>query len=294
MNPLYIIKLIRPEQWVKNLFVALPLFFSGSLLDGWSWRQTAIVFIAFSLMASSIYCLNDIMDIEADKTHPKKCLRPLASGKVSVKSAWLVMIGLIITSCGCCLLLNSNQTFIVIGIIAFYLFMNIAYCLKLKQYAIIDVFIISFGFVLRIAAGGFACDIWLSPWIVSLTFLIALFLAFAKRRDDVVLRESTGKVMRKNTVRYNLDFLNQTLSIIGSVTIVCYILYTVSPDVETRMSSKYVYVTSIFVLAGILRYMQASIVDIKSGSPTKILLHDRFIQCCVILWLLSFLVIIYL
>lgn len=294
MNPKYIIKLIRPEQWVKNLFVALPLFFSGSLLDTQGWYDTTIAFLAFSFIASAIYCLNDIRDVKADKAHPKKCHRPIASGKVSISTARVIMAILIIASFGVCFLLNNGRTAALLGVISLYLVMNIAYCLKLKQYAIIDVFIVSFGFVLRIAAGGFACGIWLSPWIVSLTFLIALFLAFAKRRDDVVMRERTGVVTRKNTLRYNLDFLNQTLSIIGSITIVCYILYTVSPDVEARMSSRYVYITSVFVLAGILRYLQVSIVDVRSGSPTKILLRDKFIQLCIVFWLLSFLIIIYL
>ena len=122
----------------------------------------------------------------------------------------------------------------------------------------------------------------------------ALFLAFAKRRDDVVIRQETGKITRKNIVRYNLEFLNQTLSIIGAITIVCYIIYTVSPEVEARMNSQYVYITSIFVLAGILRYLQITIVDIHSGSPTKIMLHDRFIQICLFLWACLFAFIIYL
>lgn len=294
MNAKYIIILARPEQWVKNFFVALPLFFSGALLDLEEWSRTVIAFFAFSFMASAVYCLNDIRDIESDKAHPRKCVRPLASGKVSVQTAWLLMAVLIAASCATCFLPGSGQSLSVLGVVFFYLALNIAYCLRLKQYAIVDVFIVSFGFVLRVAAGGFACDIWLSPWIILLTYLIALFLAFAKRRDDVALRERTGLITRKNTVRYNLDFLNLTLGIIGAVSIVCYILYTVSPDVEARMGSRYVYTTSIFVLAGILRYLQVSIVDTKSGSPTKILLHDRFIQTCIALWLLLFLIIIYL
>ena len=290
----YIVRLIRLEQWVKNAFVVLPLFFSGSLLDVIAWRHALIAFMAFSFMASAVYCLNDIRDVEADKTHPKKRFRPLASGQVSVRAAYIAMSLLMITAFGTCLALGGTQAYELLAVVSFYLVLNIAYCLRLKQFAIVDVFIVSFGFVLRVAAGGFACEIWLSPWIILLTYLIALFLAFAKRRDDVVLRERTGVVTRKNTVGYNLDFLNLTLGIIGAVTIVCYILYTVSHDVETRLGSRYVYTTSIFVLAGILRYLQVTIVEARSGSPTKILLHDRFIQVCVALWLVSFLIIIYL
>lgn len=293
MHIKYLIKLIRPQQWVKNIFVALPMFFSGSLLNPEYWEESAVAFIAFSLIASSIYCLNDIKDLESDRAHPKKRLRPLASGKVSINAAWCLMVCLIICSFGSCFLLSFSRAVTLATVIGAYWILNIAYCMRLKQYAIIDVFIISFGFVLRLAAGSVACGIWLSPWIVLLTFLLALFLAFAKRRDDVVMRERTGVVTRKNTIRYNLAFLNQTLGIIAAITIVCYIMYTVSPDVEARLGSKHVYVTSVFVLAGILRYLQVALVDDKSGSPTKILLHDRFIQLCIVLWVLSFLIIIY-
>ncbi|MCM1452426.1 MAG: decaprenyl-phosphate phosphoribosyltransferase [Clostridium sp.] len=293
MNLLSIIKIARPHQWVKNLFVALPMFFNGSLLDLQCWRQTAISFVAFSFMASAIYCLNDIRDVEADKLHPKKKRRPIASGKVSVFQAYSLMAILIAASLACCLLAGAAATRLM-AIVAFYFVLNVAYCLKLKMYAIVDVFIVSFGFVLRLMAGGAACGIWLSPWIVLMTFLIALFLSFAKRRDDVALREETGVVLRKNTLNYNLEFLNQTLGVIGSITIVCYIIYAVSPEVETRMGSNYVYITSVFVLAGILRYLQLAIVYAQSGSPTRVLLRDRFIQCSVALWLLSFFMIIYL
>lgn len=289
----FIIKLLRPQQWLKNLFVTLPMFFSGALLVSEYWAEMGVAFMAFSLIASSIYCLNDIKDVEADKVHPQKRNRPIASGKIRVGEAWTVMAILIICSFALCWILPLQKAKLLFLVIVFYWLLNIAYCYKLKHYAIIDVFIIASGFVLRLAAGGVAYDISLSPWIVLLTFLLALFLAFAKRRDDVVMRELTGVVTRKNTLRYNLSFLNLTLGIIAAVTIVCYIMYTVSPDVETRLGSEYVYATSVFVLAGISRYLQVALVDNKSGSPTKIVLHDRFIHFCVGFWLLTFLIIIY-
>ena len=293
MKLIPVIKLVRPHQWVKNLFVFLPMFFNGAMFDYWCWQQATIAFFAFSFISSAIYCLNDIRDIDADRKHPTKKTRPLASGKISITFAYIIFAVLIICSLFTCCL-SGIYTGKIISVVLLYLIANVAYCLKLKQYAIIDVFIISFGFVLRLIAGGYSCNIWLSPWIVSMTFLIALFLAFAKRRDDVVIRQETGKITRKNIVRYNLEFLNQTLSIIGAITIVCYIIYTVSPEVEARMNSQYVYITSIFVLAGILRYLQITIVDIQSGSPTKIMLHDRFIQICLFLWACLFAFIIYL
>lgn len=288
-----VVSLIRPQQWAKNVFIALPLFFNGSLLDIWCWKQTLIAIIAFSLISSAVYCLNDIVDVASDRRHPKKKHRPVAAGEISISSAYAIMTVLAIGSLASCFLLQSNRTAGLVCIIASYFILNVSYCLKLKQYALIDVFIIATGFVLRLCAGGTVCQIWLSPWIVSMTFLLALFLAFAKRRDDVVIRETTGSVTRSNTVRYNLEFLNQTLGIIGTVTIVCYIIYAVTPEVEMRMNSNYVYVTSVFVLAGILRYLQVAIVDMRSGSPTKILFHDRFIQTCIIFWVVSFIIIIY-
>lgn len=289
-----IIRLIRPQQWVKNGFVFLPMFFSGRLLDGFCWRQSILSFFAFSFAASAVYCLNDIRDVEADKLHPRKRNRPVASGDVSMSVASVIMtvMGVIALAIG--FLALGAQGLEAGSVLAAYLVLNVLYCLRLKRFAIVDVFIISLGFVLRLMMGGLACEIWMSPWIVCLTFLLALFLAFAKRRDDVVILEATGVVTRGNVLKYNLPFLNQTLGIIGAVTIMCYLMYSVSPEVVARLDCEYVYVTSIFVLAGILRYLQIAIVDVKSGSPTKVLLKDRFVQGCIVCWVISFATILYL
>lgn len=151
----------------------------------------------------------------------------------------------------------------------------------------------AFGFVLRVLAGGFATDITLSKWLVLMTFLLTLFLSFAKRRDDVLRMNETGEPPRKNTIRYNLTFINQAITITASVTLVCYIMYTVSPEVVARLGSDLLYLTSVFVLLGLLRYMQITVVDKKSGDPTKIMLRDRFTQLVVMLWALTFLILIY-
>ena len=287
------IKLIRPHQWLKNGFIFLPMFFSGNILETEYWQNCIWAFIAFSLMASSIYCINDIKDVDADRRHPKKCGRPIASGAVSVTMAWVITIICFLTSYVIIFHELKSSLWGGVTIVTLYFVLNLAYCFKLKQFAIIDVFIIATGFVLRLILGGTVCSIWLSPWIVCLTFLLTLFLAFAKRRDDVVLHEHKGIVVRKNILRYNSEFMNQTLGILASITIVCYIIYSVSPDVELRIGSQYVYVTSIFMLAGILRYLQLAIVDQRSGSPTKVLLKDRFIQACIICWIMTFAFIIY-
>ena len=287
---------MRLEQWTKNAFVFLPLFFDRHLLEWSYWRPSLIAFFAFSFAASGIYCFNDIYDVEADRQHPKKCKRPIASGVISVTEGyiitvlcWLISAGLVLTD----IFAFGNHTFLW-AIIAFYVVMNLAYSTKLKQIPILDVFIIAIGFVLRVFSGGVNAHIYISNWIVLMTFLLALFLAFAKRRDDVVEWETTGTTRRKGINRYNTAFMNQAMTIVASLTMVCYIMYTISDSVIERIGNPYLYVTSVFVLAGIIRYLQIAIVDIKSGSPTKILLKDRFIQLCIAGWLLAFAIILYL
>ena len=292
MNIKNYMKILRPKQWMKNFFVMLPLFFGGELFNGKALLAGAITFLAYSFAASSIYCFNDIHDVDDDRRHPVKCLRPIASGDVSESVAYVLMF--------ICFALSMLSMFFLPdyalqtgGILLLYWLLNLAYCARLKQYAIIDVCIVAFGFVLRLLAGGFATHIPLSKWIVLMTFLITLFMSFAKRRDDVIRMERTGEVPRKNTIRYNLTFINQAITITASVTLVCYIMYTVSPEVIQNFQTDYLYLTTIFVLVGLLRYIQLTVVDQKSGDPTKVLLKDRFTQLAVVAWLLTFLLIIY-
>lgn len=287
-----LIRLIRPHQWIKNLVVLLPVFFGGALLQPEAVYAALVTVLSFSFAASSIYCLNDIVDVEDDRRHPVKCHRPMASGAITVVQGYLLMALMFALSMVSTLLLSSHQTETA-SVILFYWLLNIAYCLKLKRYAIIDVCIVAFGFVLRILAGGYATDIRLSRWIVLMTFLLMLFLSFAKRRDDVVRMNETGHAPRQNTIRYNLTFINQSITITASVTLVCYIMYTVSPETIQNFHTDYLYLTSVFVLVGLLRYIQISVVDKKSGDPTKVMLHDRFMQCTVLAFGLAFLFIIY-
>ena len=287
-----IIRLIRPHQWVKNLVVLLPVFFGGALLHIESVYAGLITALCFSFAASSIYCLNDIVDVDDDRRHPVKCHRPLASGAISIAQGYILMFSMFVSSMLSTFLLRHNQLETA-SVILFYWILNIAYCLKLKQYAIIDVCIVSFGFVLRILAGGYATSIHLSKWIVLMTFLLMLFLSFAKRRDDVVRMNETGHAPRQNTIRYNLTFINQAITITASVTLVCYIMYTVSPETIQNFHTDYLYLTSVFVLVGLLRYIQIAVVDKRSGDPTKVMLHDRFMQFVVLAFGLAFLFIIY-
>lgn len=287
-----LIRLIRPHQWVKNLVVLLPVFFGGALLHIESVYAGLVTALCFSFAASSIYCLNDIVDVEDDRQHPVKCHRPMASGAISITQGYTLMFLMFFLSMLSTFLLRQSQLETAC-VILFYWLLNIAYCLKLKQYAIIDVCVVSFGFVLRILAGGYATSIHLSKWIVLMTFLLMLFLSFAKRRDDVVRMNETGHAPRQNTIRYNLTFINQAITITSSVTLVCYIMYTVSPETIQNFHTDYLYLTSVFVLVGLLRYIQIAVVDKRSGDPTKVMLHDRFMQFVVLAFGLAFLFIIY-
>jgi 4-hydroxybenzoate polyprenyltransferase len=294
MNVLSYIQLLRPLQWLKNIFVFAPVFFSSNLLKGEYFWPTVVVFASFCLISSSIYCFNDLQDVDADRQHPKKRNRPIASGAVSVKAGYTLMLFCAIVALLLLPLAHSNNTPYLYMIIAAYWLMNIAYCIKLKQYAILDVSIIAIGFVMRVLIGGMATDIWISHWLVMMTFLVTLFLALTKRNDDYRLYEQTGQKPRISITGYNKTFINEATAIVASVTLVCYIMYTMSPEVIDRLGTRYVYLTSGWVLAGLLRYLQNMIVFGLSGSPTKSLVKDHFIQLCVLGWVASFFVIIYL
>lgn len=295
-----IIRLVRPKQWLKNVFVLIPVFFGGRLSDMHDLLATAFAFVAFSFAASSIYCFNDIIDADADRRHPVKCSRPVARGAVTMRQAYILMaqmilLALCVVLCGRYLsVFTPSQALRVGGVIAGYWLLNLAYCAWLKKYAIVDVSVIAFGFVLRVLAGGFATDIIPSRWLVLMTFLLTLFLSLAKRRDDVLRMNATGEAPRTNTIRYNLTFINQAITITASITTVCYIMYTVSPEVIARFQTEYLYLTTCFVILGLLRYIQITVVDEQSGDPTKIMLRDRFMQAVVVLWAISFAIIIYL
>ena len=281
-----IIKLLRPHQYVKNIFVFAPLLFAFSFSVD-NFTNTIIAFILFSFIASSVYVLNDLMDINEDKKHPTKKFRPLASGEVSIQSAKLLFVSLSSFSLFVAFLFNMQLFFVLL----IYFILNISYSLKLKHISIVDIFIISTGFVLRLFAGSVATGIELSMWIIIITFLLALFLSLAKRRDDVLL-SLDGKDTRKNIDGYNLEFVNATMVLMSGVVIVSYILYTVSSEVTQRLHTEYLYLTSFFVIIGIFRYMQLTFVENNSGSPSKIVVKDSFMKITILLWLFSFVAII--
>ncbi len=287
------ILLLRPLQWFKNLFVFAPIFFGNNLLDASCFMQTLWVFVAFCLVSSSVYCFNDIQDVESDRRHPRKCHRPIAAGKVSVAMGYVVMGGSLLAGQFTAAFTASSR-WTVCAMLAGYWLLNVAYCVRLKHYAILDVAIVAAGFVMRVLTGGIATGIVVSGWLVMMTFLLALFLAFGKRKDDYRIYEQTGIMPRKSIAGYNAPFIDLSVTIVGTVTLVCYIIYTMSDSVVSRFGSPYVYLTNVWVLAGLLRYLQNMLVYQRSGSPTKVLVKDHFIQACIAGWLLSFFVIIYL
>ena len=280
---------MRPHHYVKNIFIFIPLFFALKITDIGLVSNAFIAFISFSLAASSVYILNDYFDIEADKAHPKKRLRPLASGEISKDEAILLMTGLFLVAMALiCFVSLSAAT-----ILLLYVGMNIAYSLYLKHIAILDVTIIAIGFVLRLFMGAVVTGIALSHWIVMVTFMLALFMGLAKRRDDVLIYQKTGKKMRKVIDGYNLQFLDNAMTIMASVVIVSYIMYVTSSEVISRVGSEYLYTTAIFVIMGVMRYLQITFVLLNSGSPTQIVLTDRFIQFTLLGWVISFVWILY-
>lgn len=287
---MHYIRLIRVYQWIKNTFVFLPLFFAGKLLsDPDSLLRLAGMFFCFSWVASGIYILNDYMDRESDRLHPEKSKRPLASGAVPVTTAWVLMIGLISIGIGGAWWLNPQAGLIVSA----YLLMNIFYSIRLKHIPILDITIIATGFLLRILAGGFVAEIELSRWIIVMTFLLALFMGIAKRREDVLLFQTSGSKARKSVDGYNLDFINISLGVMSAVIIVSYIMYTLSDNQGVGNRHPDSYMTTIFVILGVLRYLQITMVENNSGSPTKILLKDRFIQFTVAAWIITYYIFIY-
>ena len=286
MNKIEIIKILRPHQYIKNFFVFAPLLFSFHFSLG-DVINTMMVFTLFCLLASAIYVFNDYMDTEEDKQHPTKKFRPLASGKISKNSAKVLIIFLAMISLISAYLMNLNL-FIVFVL---YFTLNIAYSLKLKHITLIDIFIIATGFVLRLFPGSTISNTPLSMWIIIMTFLLALFLAIAKRRDDVLL-SLKGKETRKNIDGYNLEFVNAVMVFMAGVLVVAYILYTVSEEIIQRLNTHYLYLTSFFVTLGILRYMQITFVEENSGSPTKIVLKDKFLQMTILFWLMSFYIVV--
>lgn len=281
--------LLRVSHYLKNLYIFLPLFFSGEIFDINKLLNTIPVFISFCFAASSIYIFNDLMDIDFDQQHPIKRNRPIPSGKISKTEAYSFIIILITIS----LALAYISSMKVFTVVLSYFILNILYSVKLKNHAVIDVIVVSLGFNLRVIAGGMISNIFVSKWLMIMVFLLSLFQALSKRMDDLylILKDPNNQV-RRSIHGYNIEFLQIVLSMLTGVILVCYIMYIISPEIIFRLGENS-YLTTMFVLMGLLRYLQITFVKRISGSPVKILTSDRFIQLSIFFWLLSFVFLIY-
>ena len=282
-----IVALLRPHQWVKNAFVVAPLFFTPGMLTGANLLQVALGFASFCLLASAVYVLNDLMDREADRLHPEKRHRPLAAGSVSVPTALLLLV--LLGGGGLGLAWHLGSGFAEIALL--YLGLNIAYSMWLKRISIVDVMLVATGYVLRIYAGAALIGVTASVWIIVCAGLVSLFIALAKRRDDVV--RALGSEHRSALKGYTKPFLDAAIGIVLGGLVVSYLIYTTDQSVMQRFGTERLYLTTPFVIMGVLRYLQIALVEERSGSPTTIVLTDRFLILCVLAWIATFAALIY-
>ena len=283
-----LIKLIRIEHWVKNLFLFIPAFFAARLSEPLIIEHALLGFLAFSMVASSVYVLNDIVDAPNDRNHPDKCRRPIASGAISQQQG-IVILGLLLLP-GIVISALLSQGMLIYASI--YFLINVAYSFSLKHIAIVDISIIGVGFLLRVFAGGAVTGVEVSQWLIILTFLIALILGLAKRRGEYVVAMGENN-FRKALEGYNLPFLDMSIVVCSTVAIVAYLMYCFSPEVTSRIGSDKIFYTAFFVVTGVLRYLQLTLVFNKTESPTRALLRDRFLQLILLSWIASFIWLLY-
>lgn len=283
-----ILRLLRPKQWIKNGFVAAPLFFTPDRVNMDSLLDVLAGFAVFCMAASAVYCLNDLRDAEGDRNHPVKKNRPIASGAVSPAAAVILMLALLAGAAAVGVLRVPS----ILWVVGAYFVLNIAYTIRLKHIAIIDVLIVAFGFVLRVEAGALIVDITPSAWILIVTGLLALFIALAKRRDDIVRDMDASH--RKSLDGYTLPFLDGSLMAVLSTLLVSYLIFTTDQAVMARLGSTQLYFTGPFVIAGVLRYLQLTVVYERSGSPTDLVYRDPGLQLSIAGWLGTFVWLLYL
>ncbi len=290
MSLLYnILKLLRLRHWLKNLLVFVALFFTFNF-EITAFVKDLLAFFGFSLFASSVYILNDMVDSSRDRQHPKKKHRPIAAGKIKIWQALLIFV--LVFSAGTYIVSTLNQN--VLFACLFYFAMNLLYSFWLKHTAIIDVMIIALGFVIRVIVGAYAISVPVSHWILLCTFFISLFLAFGKRKNEMeVLEKETKAAHRKSIAEYNQGFINQMLSLTAGISVVFYALYTIDPSTIERFgSNKMIYSTPIVVFA-VFRYFHMLYNKNDGGDPVTIFLEDKQFSASVVLWLLSIILIYY-
>lgn len=279
------LKLARPKQWIKNLFVFAALIFSGHVFDEEYLQKATLAFLLFCLISSCVYILNDIIDVKKDRAHPKKKKRPIASGLISSKEAIIFLIILLPIS-----LVASFKVDLFLGIIVLVYFLNnILYSLVVKHLVILDVMSIALGFLLRVVAGGVVIKVYISPWILLCTLLLSLFLGFSKRRHELMILQEEADSHRKILKEYSLEFIDNMLSIVTASTVMAYSLYTFS----TNSENYYMMATIPFVLYGVFRYQYIIYQKQEGGSPEETVLSDIPLMINIFLWVVTSVVILY-
>lgn len=283
-----LIETMRPKQWTKNAVVYAPLVFDNKLFDFHDLALVTIAAILFCITSGSIYLVNDLLDAEADRAHPIKRKRPIASGRLSRQTAVVAAIGFALFVLIVSLAVTPWLTLVLAG----YMVMMFSYTAVLKHLVIVDVFVIAAGFVLRTAAGAVAIDVPLSPWLYVCMVLLALFMGFAKRRNELELLDETAAIHRRNLADYSKAYLDELITIVSAATVMAYSLYTFSapnlPDSHAMM------LTIPFVLYGLFRYLYLVHREGGGGAPEQMLLDDRPLLATVVLWGLTAVAILYL
>ncbi len=280
---------LRPHQWVKNGFVFAALVFSRQLTNTEMLVRSVVVFAAFCAVASAIYLLNDVADYERDRLHPRKKNRPIASGAVSKSTA--LMMAAVLGPAGIAGGLWLNEATAIV--LAFYVGMNLLYSTRLKHIVLIDVFIIAFGFLLRVTVGATAIEVGISAWLLLCTFFVALLIGFGKRRGELTLLGESAAEHRGNLGAYSISFLDNAIASLAGVTIICYSLYAIDPAVIARLRTDGLLLTLPFVVFGIFRWILVANTSDDAGSPTRLLLSNRSLQATVVLYGLAVLALIY-
>ncbi len=271
---------MRPQQWIKNLFLFAALVFSGHLFNSNDFFLTIEGFFFFSILSSAVYLFNDYTDSERDKLHPVKALRPLPAGQLSPATALTVSFLLIVVSLLGGFFLDSD-----FGIVlTIYLSINVLYSLKIKDIVILDVMTIATGFVLRVAAGAILIHVPASEWLIICTILLSLFLGFSKRRTELLELADRAKPHRSVLEQYSPQFLDQMIGIVTASTVMAYALYTISEETVRKFGTTHLIYTVPFVLYGIFRYLYLVHKKAEGTDPTKTILTDVPLIINVALW----------
>jgi 4-hydroxybenzoate polyprenyltransferase len=274
------ISLFRPQQWVKNAFVLAPVVFAGQALDPRSALTAVAAAALFCLLASGIYALNDAYDAESDRAHPRKRLRPIAAHRISKRNAIIVGSGLVMGAIAGAFLLEPRFGLATLTYVA----VNVIYTLKLKSVVILDVFAIASFFIMRLVGGAVVVDVPATIWLLLCGGLLALYLGFAKRRNELLTLGEGSMDHRAVLKKYGPEFLDQMSAVLLSVTVVSYIMYTLTSETAQRVGSDVLSYSVVFVLYGVFRYLYLSHKHGEGGDPTETLLTDRPLMGSVVLW----------